>query len=230
MNDNNIVEHSMKKGGINNEPSIARPFKAPQGQLIDGKKNLELVNKGLKDLKLIKKKEKKHSSTEIKRLHDRIDSQSKRINKLQKKLAQIISNQGHYLRVRLPNVLKNEERKATFSEQLKKAETILKAFNRNNLSFVSTSKDTKKRNSRSIGLFTHTEMQRLRRFLDSDHRHDYNLYRADKNPNLKNKQLLFFTKSESAKLKNFLKIKRITKDSISEKSDLLSSQVQDNNP
>lgn len=101
---------------------------------------------------------------------NRLDSQSRRIEKLQRKLAQIQVNHRYYINKRLPDVLKREKAKIQFSVLLQKAERLLRAFGKTNLAITSNSKDPEKRQQRSVGLFTHVEMQRLRRLLTQDFR------------------------------------------------------------
>jgi tRNA U38,U39,U40 pseudouridine synthase TruA len=99
---------------------------------------------------------------------NRLDSQSRRIEKLQSKLAQIISNHRYYVQKRLPAVLEREQTKVRFSVVLKKAEQVLRSFGKHHFTLLSKSKDSQKRQDRFVGLFTHVEMQRLRRLLQSD--------------------------------------------------------------
>lgn len=147
------------------------------------------------------------------RLNERLDSQSKRIRDLQEKLSQIISNNKYYAKHRLPDVLKREKAKVSFSTELNKARVILKSLGKNRFMFASNSKDPKKREERYIGMFTHLEMTKLRRFLESDLSLMYTLYRAKQYKHLKDKQLLFITTEEAVKLHNFLKSKSsISKD------------------
>lgn len=181
-----LEEGKVKKGGINSQPSIPRPTEEPKGQS--------------------PKKEKKYSLSDIKLLNQRLNSQSKRIRNLQKKLTQILSNQKHYLKIRLPDVLKREKRKVEFSQELQKAKRVLKTFGKNTFSFLSKSKDINKRNERHIGLFTYIEMQRLRQFLKTSHSQDYVLYKHQKGI-LKDRHLIFFTENEIKKLRNLLQKK-----------------------
>lgn len=106
---------------------------------------------------------------DIKLTNQRLDSHSRRISKLQDKLAQIISNQRHYLKFRLPDVLKKEKARTSFATELNQARILLKSLNKQRFTFLSNSKDEEKRKNRYIGMFTHVEMQRLRNLLGINH-------------------------------------------------------------
>lgn len=139
------------------------------------------------------------------RLSQRLDSQSRRINKLQDKLAQILSNHEHYLKIRLPAVLKREEARTCYSQELYQARLLLKSLNKQRFVFLSNSKDKEKRTQRFIGMFTHVELQRLRRLLNVDHSFEYMLYRKDGYEKLKNKHILMLDEKEKRKLEYLLK-------------------------
>lgn len=112
----------------------------------------------------IEEKHKKNLS--LQDLENRINSQSKRINKLQQKLNQIVNNQRYYINKRLPDILKREKAKADFVDVYKHATNILKAFTeKDKISFLSKSKDPELKETRYIGLFTNGEMYKLRLFL-----------------------------------------------------------------
>lgn len=156
--------------------------------------------------KTLNLKEKKRSpSIDIKLLNQRLDSHSRRINKLQDKLAQIISNQKHYLKLRLPDVLRKEKTRVAFSAELDHARKLLRSLDKQRFTFLSNSKDEEKRKNRYIGMFTHVEMGRLRRLLDIDHSFDYILYRKDNYKNLKDKHVLLLDEGEKRKLKYILR-------------------------
>jgi hypothetical protein len=153
----------------------------------------------------------KFSLYEIKLLNQRLNSHSQRIHKLQDKLAQILSNHKHYLKIRLPDVLKREKARARYSAELDQARNLLKSLNKKRFTFLSNSKDEEKRRNRYIGMFTHVEMERLRRLLDIDHSHDYFLYRKENYENLKDKHVVLLNENEKRKLHHILNKKLLTK-------------------
>ena len=121
----------------------------------------------IKDSQETQKPDKRYfnATKEIKLLNDRLDSQSKRINKLQSKLAQTLVNQRYYMQKRLPLVLERERAKIGFSEALRRAEQVLRVFDKNRLFLMSNSRNKELKKERYIGMFTHVEMQRLRNLL-----------------------------------------------------------------
>jgi hypothetical protein len=60
-------------------------------------------------------------------------------------------------------------------------------------------------------MFTHVEMERLRRLLDIDHSHDYFLYRKENYENLKDKHVVLLNENEKRKLHHILNKKLLTK-------------------
>ena len=181
------LKEGIKKGGINQMSSVGRPLNSSKGQ----SSTKEKITQGT-------------VSSDIKLLNQRLNSQSLRIRKFQEKLAQIVSNQRHYLKLRLPNVLKKEEARVNFATELTQARKLLKSLGKQRFTFLSNSKNEEKRKSRYIGMFTHEEMQRLRRLLDIDHSIDYLLYRKENYKNLKDKHVLLLDESEKRKLKYIL--------------------------
>lgn len=184
-----LLKEENKKSGINSKPIIERSLEKPQGQSL---------SKGTK------RNQQKFFSIETKLLNQRLNSQSKRIRKLQEKLSQIISNQKHYLKIRLPDVLKREKIRVNFAAELEQARKLLKSLNKQRFTFLSNSKDAEKRKNRYIGMFTHEEMLRLRRFFNIDHSTDYLLYRKDSYEKTKDRHVLFLNEKEKRKLKYIL--------------------------
>lgn len=113
-------------------------------------------------------KHKFNAAQEIRRLNDRLDSQSNRISELNTKLSNICNNQKHYLSKRLPKVLEREEARSGFVNEYNKVKTILKEFGKQRFFVASNSKNPDLKKQRYIGMFTHVEMQRLRRLLAKD--------------------------------------------------------------
>lgn len=152
--------------------------------------------------KTLSPKEKKEKSLpiDISLFNQRLDSQSKRITKLQEKLAQILSNQKHYLKVRLPDVLKREKVRVNFAAELEQARKLLKSLDKKRFTFLSNSKNKEKREQRHIGMFTQIELQRLRRLLDIDHSYDYFLYRKENYDKLKDRHVILLNEQEKRKL------------------------------
>lgn len=105
---------------------------------------------------------------DLRNLQDRLDSQSKRIRKIHTKLANIIENHRYYVSKRLPKVIERENSRIGFTKEFNRAKTILRAFGKENFVMTSTSKNADMRKDRYIGMFTHVEMQRLRRLLAKD--------------------------------------------------------------
>lgn len=137
----------------------------------------------------------------------RLNSQSRRIKKFRTKLDQIISNQKHYIQKRLPQVIARARAHASFTNELERARKILSAFGRDQFSVVSRSKDKKKREQRYVGLFTHVELQRLRRLLETDHSYTYRFYRTAAEE-LKDKNIIVVDKTEAQRLRYLLKKKK----------------------
>lgn len=177
-----------------------------QEKLNEEKSNLSQLPEEIKTVEkmLLPKKIKDASSNDIKLLNQRLDSHSRRIKKLSDKLSQIVSNQQHYLKLRLPDVLKREKTRASFSHELILARQLLKSLNKQRFAFLSNSKNEEKRKDRYIGMFTHIEMQRLRRLLDVDHSIDYLLYRKENYADLKGKHVLFLDEKEKNQLRYLL--------------------------
>jgi len=101
-------------------------------------------------------------------LQNRLDSQSKRIEKMHSKLAQIVTNQRYYINKRLPGILQRAKIRSTFTNEYKRVKNILSTFGKEHFVIISTSKNGDIKKRRYIGMFTHVEMQRLRRFLEKD--------------------------------------------------------------
>lgn len=144
---------------------------------------------------------------EIKRLNERLDSQSLRIKSLRNKIGLIISNHKYYVNKRLPSVLKRERAKMKFSRALERMTQLL---NKQKLPLAAKQRESQRDKPRYIGFFTHVEMQRLRRFLAGDHSRDYMLYRSGRYDSLKNKHLVFLKTNELRKLRKTLKIGEIS--------------------
>lgn len=172
----------------------------------------EILNKGKDTIDdfdnsqevLVIPKKSRFTAQNIELLNQRLNSQSQRIRKLQEKLSQIISNYKHYLKYRLPDVLKREKARVNFAAELYQARNLLKSLNKQRFTFLSNSKNEEKRKQRYIGMFTHIELQRLRRLLDIDHSIDYILYRKENYKNLKNKHVVLLDEDEKRKLKYIL--------------------------
>lgn len=99
-------------------------------------------------------------------LYVRLDNQSLQIKALRIKITQILSNHRYYIQKRLPKVLEREKIKQKFNKTYIHATQVLKAFtDKDRISFISRSKDPKKKEKRYIGLFTNGEMYKLRLFL-----------------------------------------------------------------
>lgn len=103
-------------------------------------------------------------------IKNRLDSQSRRIEKMHSKLAQIVENQRYYINKRLPGILERAKVRGTFTNEYKRVKEILSTFGKENFIIVSNSKNGNLKKQRYIGMFTHVEMQRLRRFLEKDRR------------------------------------------------------------
>lgn len=103
-------------------------------------------------------------------IKQRLNSHSKRIEKVHSKLAQIIENQRYYINKRLPGILERAKVRGTFTNEYKRVKEILSTFGKEHFVIVSNSKNGNLKKQRYIGMFTHVEMQRLRRFLAKDRR------------------------------------------------------------
>lgn len=99
-------------------------------------------------------------------LKKELDKQTQQIKALRLKVSSILSNQRYYINKRLPKVLKREDIKQKFNNTYRHATQVLKAFtDKDKISFISRSKDPKKKEKRYIGLFTNGEIHKLRLFL-----------------------------------------------------------------
>jgi hypothetical protein len=161
----------------------------------------------------------------LKQLTNRINSQSKRIRKLNQKLARIETYRKYYQKHRLDKVIEREKTKSSFCGEMKRATKVLSHFRKNFfISNISKSR-TKKR---YIGLFTHVEMQRLRKFLNENHKNEYFAYRYKNYSVNKNKGFFLLTNKEKHKLKRMLNpapIKFIHEAQIGENKSLQNDKV-----
>lgn len=130
----------------------------------------------------------------------RLDSHSKRIRKINHHVSNIENYRKSYERHRLSGVIKREKVKYGFSVAVSKAIKLLGVV-RKNFSLDSTSKNNNLKHRRHLGLFTNSEMRRLRQFLATNHKNEYFLYRYKNYAKCKGKSMLFLTTNEKQKLR-----------------------------
>jgi hypothetical protein len=133
-------------------------------------------------------------------LPERLESLSKRIRKVGRKIDNVISSHDHYIKKRLPSVLKRQKIK---DSMFKSYASLMKQFKKNK--FIQLSSHNR---LRRVGLFTWVEMRRLRNLLKAYHSFDYHLLnifqKNSKLPCQKRRHLVLLTDYEIHKLKRWL--------------------------
>lgn len=101
----------------------------------------------------------------LKYLPEKFDCLSRRITKQNKKIDNVIDSHQYYIAKRLPFVLKHQKEKKDLWKEYQNVKNFLKRFRKQHFVTMSPSKNPNLRKERYIGLFTHVEMTKLRRFL-----------------------------------------------------------------
>lgn len=174
-----------------------------ENNILNGLKEINSINNSIN--KKIRVKSRVLTQRDFTYIKNRLDSQSKRIRALNDHIMQNISNQRYYLNKRLPNVLKKERARQSFTDAFKKTKVLLGLFTKRQVGYLTKkTRDSQNDKPRYIGLFSNVEMHRLRQFLLGDHSQDYMLYRGNSYKKHKNKHLAFFTTSEIRRIRRLV--------------------------
>lgn len=130
-------------------------------------------------------------NNEISRLHKRLDSHSRRLSDATKLCRQVMSNRTHYDKFRLPAVLERQKAFTNYMQAYNRAKKLLESLDIQSL--------TIKKGKRIIGLFSETDMQRLRSLLKMDFRKKLLRPKSD------DMHVVYLVKEDLINLKNLLK-------------------------